>query len=507
LSVVLVVVLLLSLGSRSTQSSNPAHDENRLASTAETRPAQPADDPTAATAAPLASNDPPKAPAATSAAVETTVATPIVPRPASTPLTTAQIVARCDPSVALIKGKVSSGTGFLVQHGIVATNAHVIEEEFLSNLEVRFPSAPSGDQGPLAAQLLYEDRKRDLAFLAVKSDLPALLVAPKYAFVKGEDITVIGNPGLGDDVVLENAISRGVMSSKTVIDGMNYHQMSIAINPGNSGGPVFDSVGRVIGVATLKSTKAEAMGFCIPVEDVNAALAKVGPTRPELTSRHRAVLVFKTLTIAGAVYAVALDVRAGILRAAPAGGSNANLLPNEEVQKLHQVVTALDQKVFSLVENELPGLKNDPALAQTTQRGYQELSANYKAMKNLYTNPNWLADQYAAQIQNLKAQHLRLIQSLRNDLRLDVPPQLLAALQQRSPAGQQPTMVAEFVPFQLRPRMLHGRLGPGLGGPIGPRTPGIQDPMQQARERMKEAQDRMQDLRNRARGLRSRMGP
>jgi len=520
LSIVLVVVLVLSLGSRSTQSLKSAHDEDLLALTESPRPARPAGDPTAATTAPLASIDPPRppaaplagidppsAPAAPPAAAETSVSTPVVPGPAGTPLTTAEIVARCDRSVALIKGKVSSGTGFLVRHGIVATNAHVIEEEFLSNLEVRFPSAPSGNQGPLAAQLLYEDRKRDLAFLAVKSDLPALLVAPKYAFLKGEDITVIGNPGLGDEVVLENAISRGVMSSKTVIDGMNYHQMNIAINPGNSGGPVFDSVGRVIGVATLKSTKAEAMGFCIPVEDVNAALSKVGPARVEVASRHRALLAFKTLTIAGAVYAVALDVRAGILRSAPAGGSNANLLPNEDVQKLHQVVTSLDEKVFSLVDNELPRLKNDPALAQTSQRGYQDLSANYKAMKNLYANPNRLADQYAAQIQNLKAQHLRLVQSLRKDLRIEVPPQLLAVLERGSPVGQPPGMVAEFVPFQIRPRMLHGRLGPGLDGPIGPRMPGIPDPMQQARERMKAARDRMQDMRNRARGLRSRIGP
>ena len=237
--------------------------------------------------------------AAAPASTETSVSSPVTPTPASTPLTTAQIVARCEPSVALIKGKVSSGTGFLVRYGVIATNAHVIEEEFVSNLEVRFPSAPAGNQGPVKAQLLYEDRKRDIAFLAVKSDLPMLRIAPNYSFVKGEDILVIGNPGLGDEVVLENAISRGVMSSKTVIEGMNYHQMNISINPGNSGGPVFDSRGRVIGVATLKSSKTEAMGFCIPVEDVNAALAKVGTARPELGSRHRAVVAFRLLTIAG----------------------------------------------------------------------------------------------------------------------------------------------------------------------------------------------------------------
>jgi serine protease Do len=265
--------------------------------------------------------------------------TPLISKPSGATLTTAQIVARCEPSVALIKGKVSSGTGFLVGYGIVATNAHVIEEEFISSLEVRFPSAPVRSQGPLSAQLLYEDRKRDLTFLSVKSALPVLLVAPSYTFIKGEDVTVIGNPGLGDEVVLENAISRGVMSSKTVIEGMNYLQLNIAINPGNSGGPVFDFAGRVIGVATLKSAKAESMGFSIPLEDLKAAIAELGPTRPEIGSRHRAELAFKLLTLAGALYSIGLDVRAAILWAAPAGGSNANLLPTEEVQKLHEAVS------------------------------------------------------------------------------------------------------------------------------------------------------------------------
>ncbi len=248
-------------------------------------------------------------------------------------LSTAQIVARCEPSVALVKGRVSSGTGFLVRPGLVATNAHVIDDEFLPDLEVRFPSAPAGQRGPIPADLLYEDPRRDLAFLAVRTGLPALEVARSYRFVKGEDITVIGNPGLGDDVVLENAISRGVMSSRTVIDGQDFLQMSIAINPGNSGGPAFDSAGRVIGVATLKSSKAESMGFCIPVEDLNAALARLdqqqAAARDAASSRHRARAAFKMLTTAGALYAIALDIRAGVLARLAALGQGTDLLATE----------------------------------------------------------------------------------------------------------------------------------------------------------------------------------
>ena len=105
------------------------------------------------------------------AATTSPAASPAAPPAKGAPLTTAEIVARWEPSVALVKGHASSGTGFLVKPGIVATNAHVIDGEFMSSLEVRFPSAPEGKQGPFPAELLYEDPKRDLAFLAVSSDL------------------------------------------------------------------------------------------------------------------------------------------------------------------------------------------------------------------------------------------------------------------------------------------------------------------------------------------------
>ena len=82
-------------------------------------------------------------------------------------------------------------------------------------------------------RLVYQDKLRDLAFLAVETDLPALAVASEHQFRKGEDVTVIGNPGLGGEMVLENAISRGVVSSKVKLNGQDFLQLGIAINPGN----------------------------------------------------------------------------------------------------------------------------------------------------------------------------------------------------------------------------------------------------------------------------------
>ena len=190
------------------------------------------------------------------------------------PMSTADIVARYEPSVALIKGKKGSGTGFIARAGVVATNAHVIDAERAKDLEVRFPAAESGKQGPYPARLLYKDKDRDLALLGVATDLPPIRIAESYKFRKGEDVTVIGNPGVGGKLILENAISRGIVSSMTTIEKHSFLQLGIAINPGNSGGPVFDPKGRVIGVVTLKTTLQEGLAFAIPAQDLIAALGR-----------------------------------------------------------------------------------------------------------------------------------------------------------------------------------------------------------------------------------------
>ena len=188
-------------------------------------------------------------------------------------MSTAEIVRNYEPSVAPIKGKQGSGTGFIVRPNIVATNSHVIDGETVGNLEVRFPSAPEGKRGPHPARLHFQDKGRDLALLSVNCDLPPTVLAESYQFLKGDDITVIGNPGVGGRMVLENAVSRGVVSSMTSLNGHSFMQLGISINPGNSGGPVFDSTGRVIGVVTLKTTKQEGLAFAVPSSDLLAALA------------------------------------------------------------------------------------------------------------------------------------------------------------------------------------------------------------------------------------------
>ncbi len=348
---------------------------------------------------------------------------------ADDPKSTADIVEESEPSVALVKGTTSMGTGFLARENILVTNAHVIDDEFISGLEVAFPSAPEGKKGPYPAELIFEDRKRDLAILSVKVDLPALKLAEAYEFRKGEDITIIGNPGLGGDVVLENAVSRGVLSTRTDIEGQKFYQMGVSINPGNSGGPVFDSQGRVIGVATLKSSKEEALAFSIPVEELRAALDKAAaqPTLDvdRMRARHRAVAAVQGLGGGGAIYSVVIDLKR--IAATPAGATSNDVKSASKV--IDTAITELDKEAFPAMTPEVTLIKKDPMLSVSTKERIGSLAANFNKLRSIYrAKPADLAKSKDKEtFAQMKAKHRQLITDLSKELKLDVPQQMMVA--------------------------------------------------------------------------------
>jgi serine protease Do len=92
---------------------------------------------------------------------------------------------------------------------------------------------------------------------------------------KGQDIVVIGSPGLGDAGVIENAVRKGTYSTtKEVPPFGEVLELGVAINPGNSGGPVFDMTGKVVGVAVAKGAMVEAVGFAVPISQLRVMMRK-----------------------------------------------------------------------------------------------------------------------------------------------------------------------------------------------------------------------------------------
>ena len=199
---------------------------------------------------------------------------PVKPPPQPKVLNAQMLVEKCAPSVAMVAFANGHGSGFLVDRDLLATNAHVVGNRDNVNVRVFFPSAADADKGPHNGRVVYMNKGRDLALIRVKSELPFLKMGDSSVLKKGEDVVVIGSPGLGPGGgVLPNAVSKGVYSTMADLAGEGeYLQMSLAVNPGNSGGPAFNDRGEVVGVVTAKGKFVEGVALCVPVNDLKFAI-------------------------------------------------------------------------------------------------------------------------------------------------------------------------------------------------------------------------------------------
>jgi hypothetical protein len=168
------------------------------------------------------------------------------------------------PSVVTVKCLTGSGTGWSADASLsssmqsagflslVLTNHHVITD-CLGTKSVTL-SLSNGTSIPGTIVSWNEDL--DIAGIAVKTSIPSLQwigARPKQGWWVG----VLGSP-LGTSGILTTGI---ISSVNSIAETFTF---TAAINPGNSGGPVFDSTGRVLGLATSKrliSADTIAEGF------------------------------------------------------------------------------------------------------------------------------------------------------------------------------------------------------------------------------------------------------
>lgn len=332
-------------------------------------------------------------------------------------LTTEDLVARSEGSVAYIKGRLSSGTGFLVRDKILVTNKHVIASELVDSLKVHFPSAESANQGPFSAKLLFEDETKDIAVLQVETSLKPLPVAQDYKFRRGQEVIVIGNPGLQEDLVLQNAISKGVMSTETTIDGQMYYQLGISINGGNSGGPVFDPRGRVIGVVTLKASEKEGLGFCIPLAELRESIARLdGLTHQEIASteaKHRIRVVFLLVGTTGDAYSKGMEVYTDAMEIALSKNVDVNVGVAAVKDKVQSVLARFDQVLMGDLDKQVARISVDNNLSETVRHKFVDLWTNYLELKSYVENPRGNYDSYKLKLNELSDKHKRLTESLK----------------------------------------------------------------------------------------------
>ena len=175
-----------------------------------------------------------------------------------------------------LRQEFSTSTGFVLDGGLIVTNAHAVE--YGSLIQVKAGES----EKKFVASAVAVGHECDLAILDVADpefwkivepltlgNIPELL----------EDVSVVGYPVGGDSL----SITSGVVSR---IEMQEYAQASAqllaiqidaAINPGNSGGPVVDKDDNVIGVAfqSLADEDIENIGYVVPVNVINHFLEDV----------------------------------------------------------------------------------------------------------------------------------------------------------------------------------------------------------------------------------------
>ncbi len=176
---------------------------------------------------------------------------------------------------------VNLGTGWVVAHGYVVTNAHVVEGS--KNI---FLVAGNGEK--VEARVIVMDSANDLVILSVDAariNAPALPIARRQA-EPGTKVFTIGYP-YPDIMGVAPKVTDGIVSSSSgYLDDPRTYQISVALQAGNSGGPLLNMNGEVIGVTTYKLNAAKVFQWTgdLP-ENVNYAV-KIQYLEPLIKTIH-----------------------------------------------------------------------------------------------------------------------------------------------------------------------------------------------------------------------------
>ena len=180
-----------------------------------------------------------------------------------------ELVKQVEESCLVITATNSSGSGFVVSaDGLISTNFHVIAPG--GKLGARYKHKGQFVNIP-DVSLVLGDPVRDIALVKIDArafPLKPLALGTAKDVSSGEDVVVIGNPGMMGQI-LDYTITRGIVSNADrEINKVHFFQTDAAVNPGNSGGPMFNMRGQVIGMVTLKVMIMERAGFALHIDQV-----------------------------------------------------------------------------------------------------------------------------------------------------------------------------------------------------------------------------------------------
>ncbi|TYB54339.1 PDZ domain-containing protein [Nonomuraea sp. PA05] len=206
-------------------------------------------------------------------------------RTAADQYTVAQVAEKVQPSVVMIQGQTSEGSGVVLsQDGYILTNNHVVSGQN-GGLTVKF-----NDGKTAKATVVGTDPATDLAVIKAEgvSGLAKVALGDSDQLKVGDDVLAIGSP-LG----LDGTVTSGIISAldRTVTSGSGQDEQQLppgwggqgqqqqqetttlggmiqtdaAINPGNSGGALVNAAGELVGINSAVAADGVNLGFAIPV--------------------------------------------------------------------------------------------------------------------------------------------------------------------------------------------------------------------------------------------------
>jgi hypothetical protein len=236
----------------SATTSPAAREIDALAAQATPVPAGPAAAPPASALA----ADPPASP-------RTVSPTPAAPDPRA-PAGLEDVVARSAPAVVRVETGSSTGSGFFVAPDTVLTNVHVVAGASSVTLRKTNGSTVSARVSSSAPDI-------DVAILKVSVPDRPQAVLPMGSAMRirsGQEVITLGSP-LG---VLQNTVTRGIVSAVREIGGVTLIQTDAALNPGNSGGPLMTRDGEVIGITTMGIPSQQGLAFAVAIDHAQALM-------------------------------------------------------------------------------------------------------------------------------------------------------------------------------------------------------------------------------------------
>ena len=179
-------------------------------------------------------------------------------------------------------GEEQEGSGFVVGHGLVVTNAHVVAGESATQVVV--------NGSPYTATVVLFDPEFDLAVLRTGAPLGPVLTIDPVQVPRGTQAAILGYPedgplttgsaGVTADIT---AIGRDIYNQGSVTRGV--YALEATVRPGNSGGPVVIAGGEVVGVVFSRSTVYPDVGYALTSPGVLARVRQAASRQAPVSTQ------------------------------------------------------------------------------------------------------------------------------------------------------------------------------------------------------------------------------